>query len=324
MEIAVERVFTNEILEEAANLFNVTVEKNPLGDFENYIFHAKDEKGVSYVLRLTHSSHRSEKQVEAELDFLQYLGEHGAKIARPYYSKSRKLVEGIQAVDGTFFYASLFAYAKGERVKDSTSIYWGDDLFEAWGKAIGQLHRLTISYPNTGYRDTWEIEEKAIIDQLEDEQVKKIAYVLIDKIKMLPIEKRNFGLMHGDIHQGNFHYDGKELTIFDFDDATYNYFIHDLAMVIYYSVLSNVWKTEQEKTLFVRKQLQVLRKGYELEHQLEESWYESLPLFLRLRDIGLYGTIQKKFKGKEMPVYFQKLADELYVRIIKQEAIVNI
>lgn len=173
MEIAVERVFTNEILEEAGNLFNVTVEKNPLGDFENYIFHAKDESGGSYVLRLTHSSHRSEKQIEAELDFLQYLGEHEAKIARPYYSKSRKLVEEIQVVDGTFFYASLFLYAKGERVKDSTSIHWGEDLFEAWGKAIGQLYRLTMDYPKTEYRDTWEIEEKAIIDELEDKQVKK-------------------------------------------------------------------------------------------------------------------------------------------------------
>jgi len=323
MEIAVERVFTNKILEEAARRFNVTVEENPLGDFENYIFHAKDESGVSYVLRLTHSSHRSEKQVEAELDFLQYLKEHGAKIAGPYYSESRKLVEGIRTVDGTFFYASLFAYAKGERVKGDTSIYWGNEFFEAWGKAIGQLHRLTIDYPKTKYRDTWEVEEKAIIDELDDEKVQNIAYILMEEIKALPMEKRTFGLMHGDIHQGNFHYDGKELTIFDFDDATYNYFIHDLAMVIYYSVLSTAW-TEQEKTLFARKQLQVLRKGYELEHQLEESWYESLPLFLRLRDIGLYGTIQKKFKGKEMPVHFQKLADAIYVRIIKQEAIVNI
>ncbi|PHE40354.1 aminoglycoside phosphotransferase [Bacillus pseudomycoides] len=323
MEIAVERVFTNKILEEAARRFNVTVEENPLGDFENYIFHAKDESGVSYVLRLTHSSHRSEKQVEAELDFLRYLAENGAKVAAPYYSKSKKLVEVIQAVDGTFFYVSLFTYATGERVKGETSIYWGDPLFEAWGKAIGQLHRLTIDYPKTKYRDTWEVEEKAIIDELDDEKVKNIAYILMEEIKALPMEKRTFGLIHGDIHQGNFHYDGKELTIFDFDDATYNYFIHDLAMVIYYSVLSTAW-TEQEKTLFVRKQLQVLRKGYELEHQLEESWYESLPLFLRLRDIGLYGTIQKKFKGKEMPVHFQKLADAIYVRIIKQEAIVNI
>ena len=38
----------------------------------------------------------------------------------------------------------------------------------------------------------------------------KIAAVLMDEIKALPIERETFGLMHGDIHPGNFHYDGKE------------------------------------------------------------------------------------------------------------------
>ncbi|KFM99724.1 aminoglycoside phosphotransferase [Bacillus clarus] len=323
MEIAVERVFTKEILEEAAKVFHVIVEEKPLGDFENYIFHAKDENGESYVLRLTHSSHRSKKEVEAELNFLRYVVEHGAKAAGPYYSISQNLVEEIGAEDGTFFYASLFAYAKGEQVKGDESPYWGETFFEAWGKEIGQLHRITMNFPKTNYRDTWEEDESAIVNELEDKKVKEIATVLMDEIKALPIEKETFGLMHGDIHPGNFHYDGKELTIFDFDDATYNYFIHDLAMVLYYSVLFKPW-TKEEKTRFARKQLQVLRKGYEFEHKLAESWYESLPLFLRLRDIGLYGTLQKKFKGKDMPENFHKLSKELYDRIIKQEAIVNI
>lgn len=115
----------------------------------------------------------------------------------------------------------------------------------------------------------------------------------------------------------------KSLTIFDFDDAAYNYFIHDLAMVLYYSVLFTPW-TAEEKTEFARKQLQVLRKGYEYEHRLADSWYESLPLFLRLRDVGLYSTLQKKFKGKDMPDNFRKLSEELYERIISKEAIVNI
>ena len=38
MEIAVERIFTKEILKRAASLFHVTVDEKPLGDFENYIF----------------------------------------------------------------------------------------------------------------------------------------------------------------------------------------------------------------------------------------------------------------------------------------------
>ncbi|WP_242236668.1 phosphotransferase enzyme family protein [Bacillus cereus group sp. BfR-BA-01316] len=323
MEIAVERVFTKEILTRAASLFHVTVEEKPLGDFENYIFKAKDKNDEDYVLRLTHSSHRSKKEVETELDFLRYVAEHGAKVAGPRNSISQNLVEEIGAEDGTFFFASLFTYAKGEQVKGEESPYWGDAYFEAWGKAIGQLHRLTMNYPKTDYRDTWEEDESAIVNELEDEKVKEIASILMSQIKVLPVERGTFGLMHGDIHPGNFHYDGKELTIFDFDDATYNYFIHDLAMVLYYSVLFTTW-TVEEKTVFALKQLQVLRKGYESEHKLVESWYESLPLFLRLRDIGLYGTLQKKFKGKDMPEDFQKLSDELYERIIKQEAIVNI
>ncbi|MGE7634685.1 phosphotransferase enzyme family protein [Bacillus paramycoides] len=323
MEIAVERVFTNEILVRAARVFHVTVEEKPLGDFENYIFHAKDRNDEDYVLRLTHSSHRSKKEVEAELDFLRYVAEHGAKAAGPYYSIFQNLVEEIGAEDGTSFYASLFVYAKGEQVKGDESPYWGDTFFEAWGKAIGQLHRLTMNYPKTDDRDTWEEDESAIVNELEDKKVKEIATVLMNEIKALPIEKETFGLMHGDIHPGNFHYDGKELTIFDFDDAAYNYFIHDLAMVLYYSVLFTPW-TVEEKTEFVRKQLEVLRKGYEYEHRLADSWYESLPLFLRLRDIGLYGTLQKKFKGKDMSDNFRELSEQLYERIIKKEAIVNI
>ncbi|MFJ8416328.1 phosphotransferase enzyme family protein [Bacillus paramycoides] len=323
MEIAVERVFTNEILVSAARVFHVTVEEKPLGDFENYIFHAKDRNDEDYVLRLTHSSHRSKKEVEAELDFLRYVAEHGAKAAGPYYSIFQNLVEEIGAEDGTSFYASLFVYAKGEKVKGDESPYWGDTFFEAWGKAIGQLHRLTMNYPKTDDRDTWEEDESAIVNELEDKKVKEIATVLMNEIKALPIEKETFGLMHGDIHPGNFHYDGKELTIFDFDDAAYNYFIHDLAMVLYYSVLFTPW-TVEEKTEFARKQLEVLRKGYEYEHRLADSWYESLPLFLRLRDIGLYGTLQKKFKGKDMSDNFRELSEQLYERIIKKEAIVNI
>ena len=108
-----------------------------------------------------------------------------------------------------------------------------------------------MNYPKTDHRDTWEEDESGIVNELEDDQVKKIATVLMDEIKALPIERETFGLMHGDIHPGNFHYDGKELTIFDFDDAAYNYFIHDLAMVLYYSVLFTTWTAERRQTLLV-------------------------------------------------------------------------
>lgn len=63
----------------AASLFHVTVDEKPLGDFENYIFKAKGDRGEDYVLRLTHSSHRSKQGVEAELDFYDMLRRMGQR-----------------------------------------------------------------------------------------------------------------------------------------------------------------------------------------------------------------------------------------------------
>ena len=57
--------------------------------------------------------------------------------------------------------------------KGEESPYWGEPLFEAWGKAIGQLHRLTMNYPKTDHRDTWEEDESGIVNELEDDQVKR-------------------------------------------------------------------------------------------------------------------------------------------------------
>ena len=68
----------------------------------------------------------------------------------------------------------IFTYAKGEQVKGEESPYWGEAYFEAWGKAIGQLHRLTMNYPKTDHRDTWEEDESGIVNELEDNQVKRL------------------------------------------------------------------------------------------------------------------------------------------------------
>ncbi len=51
-------------------MFHVTVEEKATWRFLRIIFFkAKGDNDEDYVLRLTHSSHRSKQEVEAELDF---------------------------------------------------------------------------------------------------------------------------------------------------------------------------------------------------------------------------------------------------------------
>jgi amicoumacin kinase len=322
MEQAVEKVFTSDVIRTGSERFGVAVDEKRLGDFENYLYRAMTKDGDVHVLRFTHSSHRTYGQVQAELEFLNYVADGGANVAKPYHSLGNKLVETCHAEDGTYFYCSLFEFAKGQPVKTDDASIWNDTLFYEWGKTIGKLHRLVMEYPHTEHRGTWEEDEMAAIQCIKDKEVRAIGLELIEEMKKLPATKRTFGLIHSDIHYHNFFYEEGHITVFDFDDAMYNYFIHDIAIVLYYSLV--YWDgTEEEKVSFTRHQLEVVRKGYETEHSLEEHWYETLPLFMQLRDVTLYAVLLKKFDG-ELPERQKNLVDTLYKRIITKKAIVEL
>jgi amicoumacin kinase len=322
MELVVEKVFTNEVIQEGTRKFGVKVDEKRLGDFENYLYRATTADGEVRVLRFTHSSHRTYEQVQAELEFLNYVAAGGANVARPYHSLSNNLVEEYRAEDGTYFYCSLFEFAKGTHVKPDDLSVWNDTLFYEWGKTIGKLHRLAMDYPHTEHRATWEEDEMAMISSVKDEEIRTIGLDLIDEIKKLQITKDTFGLIHSDIHYHNFFYEEGSIAVFDFDDAMYNYFIHDIAIILYYSLV--YWDgAEEAKIAFTQHQLKVVREGYEKEHRLEDSWYETLPLFMRLRDVTLYAVLLKKFDG-DLPEREGKLVSALYKRIIAKKPIVEL
>ena len=50
----------------------------------------------------------------------------------------------------------------------------------------------------------------------------------------LPKDDDCYGLIHADIHQGNFFVDENDnITIFDFDDCHYHWFAYDLAVPLF-------------------------------------------------------------------------------------------
>ncbi|MGM0852113.1 MAG: hypothetical protein ACQEWI_05765 [Bacillota bacterium] len=70
MEKWIEELFTEKLLFEVASRYGCnTAQAKKLGDFENYVYEVH-KGGVPYILRLTHSSHRSQSEVEAEMDEL--------------------------------------------------------------------------------------------------------------------------------------------------------------------------------------------------------------------------------------------------------------
>ncbi|MFB3162683.1 phosphotransferase [Neobacillus sp. 179-J 1A1 HS] len=328
MEKPVDILFTEEILKCFLESFHLQTEVKKLGDFENYVFEAyRGNKPV--ILRITHSTHRSKDEILAELDWMNFLHQQKVNCPEAFTSSNNQLIEDMPVGDGSFFYACLFSKVDGYPVKIKSDVF-NNQLFHAWGKAIGHMHSVTKEYKPSKeikLRPAWENEELLDIESYvpNEKEVIKNTKLLIKELKSLPINKDNFGLIHSDIHSGNFFYDGKCVHVFDFDDCSYHWFASDIAIPLYYSVLYGYHNSsEMEREQFASNFLFYFIQGYEEHHSLPVAWKEQLPLFFMLRDITLYSVLHKKISPEERDLEINRMIEGLKSRIIKKEPIVKL
>ncbi|MGE7762489.1 phosphotransferase enzyme family protein [Peribacillus sp. NPDC097895] len=322
-----ERIFTKEMVGMAGHFFQVNAESPvKLGDAENYVFEVYRD-GVPYILRMTHQSHRSKDQVLAELKWMEYLQNNGSDIPKVIPSTENNLVEIVKGLDGTAFYCCLFEKAPGVRMK-MTDENFNDDLFFVWGKTIGHLHKKTKGYkPGTEYKRLNWFEEELLNVKLYNSdapgQMMHQQELILKKLNALPVHQDNFGLIHSDIHHGNFHYHEGEIHVFDFDDCSNHWFASDLAIPLYYLM----WSLERDgvKDLdgYAAKFMKAFIKGYETENRLEAEDYETIPLFLKLRDLTLYNFFHKKYDLKNTDSQLNETVQKIEQRIMEGRPIVD-
>ncbi|MGM0775412.1 MAG: phosphotransferase enzyme family protein [Bacillota bacterium] len=300
MEKAVDALMTDNVLHHFLSIYSLnTVNYKKLGDFENYVFQASKD-GEELILRITHSTHRKLEELLSEVDWMSYLRSEGLKVPKVMPSRNGNMVEALEAGDGSVFYASLFSKAEGEPISVRTPEF-NQELFHAWGRAVGKMHAATKSYvPSPGIvkRMQWEEEELLTVEKYipkEDQLIVKNTKDLLNLLHTLPKNIDNYGLIHTDIHSGNFFYDGKDIQVFDFDDCCYHWFASDIAIPLYYSILYKFKEADPaELNIFGRIFLASFLDGYQLENEIPGDLEKQLPLFLRLRDITLYSVLHKK------------------------------
>jgi Ser/Thr protein kinase RdoA (MazF antagonist) len=117
-------------------------------------------------------------------------------------------------------------------------------------------------------------------------------HALCDHLSVLPKENTSYGLIHQDAHGSNFLVDeAGVLTLFDFDDCVYSWFVNDIAIVLFYTVMdAEDWPT------FTREFMTHFLWGYRQAHPLDPKWLKEIPCFLKLREIELYAVIHRDFE----------------------------
>ncbi len=328
MEKWIEDLFTQDILEEAAKRYSCSIANSKkLGDFENYVFEVH-RNGAPYILRLTHSSHRSYQEVRAELEWINYLHDKGVNVSLVNHSNQDELVEVIEA-HNSHFYICLFDKAPGKPVSVKEDLF-NEDLFEKWGRITGSMHRVTKEYqPGENQRKRWDeddlLDYEKYLSQLDDAVIIEKGKENNNRIEGYPETLDTFGLIHSDIHPGNFFYDTKDIHVFDFDDSTQFFFLSDIAIPLYYSVWMKLRNEDLEtRSAFGESFLSAFLKGYLDEFEVEEEWIKNIPVFLELRDLSLYTVFHKKWDMENLSEVEESIVSQIRKRLLSNEPIVDL
>lgn len=292
------------------------------------------------ILRISFTPERTLKQIQAELHFVNYLFEHGVSVSKPVPSQDGRLVETIHAA-GMPFHVVTFVKGKGMRVPDNGYRYRDDapieEYFRNWGRVLGHMHALTKNYhpvSDSIKRSEWfdlHNGRLAWTTQLPDRlhRVQAQIHALLDDLKSLPRDKDAFGLIHGDFNDGNFtvDYTNGDMTVFDFDDACYFWFMYEIASAWEGGLGRTMFRALDERWSFMEHYMAQVMEGYNQKNSLSDAWLERLPLFINViqveeflhyaqyldePDDALQGELNYKIKCIEDGIPYMGFFDAIY------------
>lgn len=299
LEEGIKARYNNTILEDAMRRYGISRDRiRELDGFESFIYEFDRDPGA-YILRIGHSARRSESLIRGEVDWMNYLADGGASVARAVLSENGNLVEAFPDGHGEHFLATAFVRAAGMRPREAG---WTPSLFETYGETLGRMHALTKVYrpPDPAWkRPEWD--DPAIQDIQRnlppgETGVLEKYRALIKYLKTLPKTRDSYGLIHFDAHGANFLVDEEgRITLFDFDDCSYGWFIYDIAIVLFYMVVGR-----GDVQAFTEEFMSCFLRGYRRENRLNPRWLKEIPRFLKMREIDLYAVIHRSFDVNDL------------------------
>lgn len=298
MDQLIKERYNDTILQEALRRYGIARDHNhALDAFENFI-HEFERGSRAYILRIAHNLRRSESLIQAEVDWINFLAEGGVSVSRAIPSENGKLIETIADQQGGAFLVTAFVKAQGQAPWE----LWTPKLFEAYGQIIGRMHALSKQYhpSHTAWkRPEWDdpIFEFVLRYLPETETIAKQKYkALCDHTNTLAKDHDSYGLIHQDAHGSNFFVDDAgQITLFDFDECAYNWFIDEIAVVLFYIV-----QDAENWPDFTREFMTHFLRGYVQACPLDPAWLKEIPNFLKIREIELYAVMHRDFDVKNI------------------------
>ena len=237
-----------------------------------------------FALRLYRSRWRTREAVMGELAALLHLGGKGMPVATPVARSDGELVTDVTAPEGPR-YAVLFNWVKG-----AEPIYRNETHARLYGSLAARLHIAGDDLPSTTGRTPLDLNYllEHPLESLRPGLKSRPSLAarfdsLLDRVRKRMENARerlwDWGFCHGDLHCGNAHIDGEQLSLYDFDCCGPGWRVYDLATYRWAARLrqfeGGAWKPFSEAYLEARP--------------AAAETLELVPLFVILRHIWLQG-----------------------------------
>lgn len=282
-----------DIIKTAQSLYRLEAyEIKPVSGHEggrNQVFVCAKDGENRFILRCSALEDRTEEDYLAETEFIHYLALNGAPVADVIPSVNGRLVESFVWEDKRVF-VCLFAYAKGMLLCDNGYRYRAaplEEYFYNTGKALGAIHRLSRQYEPVHRRFSFfEKYNMDYVDRLIPAHYQALKQAIarrLEAYRSFPTDKAAFGLVHFDFCDGNYHVDMNtgEITVFDFDNCIYCWYMFDLAHLWTHGVGWYRHIQDPEKRIEGMKHyFDTVLEGYRSETEIPEEMLTELPLFI--------------------------------------------
>ncbi|AWE09237.1 aminoglycoside phosphotransferase [Lysinibacillus sp. 2017] len=258
----------------------------------NVVYNCEKKGANEKILRITYLNDRSREDILAEVEYIQYLSEHGGSVSNVISSRKGNLLEEFTHNHDTFF-VSLFEKANGKTLAENDYEYREGvpitEYFYSCGKTLGKLHQLSKSYAPVQRRysffDKYNVEyiNNLIPDTLPLLKTKMVE--LLNTLEGLDQNRESFGMVHFDYNDGNYKIDFNtgQITVYDFDNSCFCFYMYDLA---------NVWLNglgwiqfhpdAAKRKAFMDDYFKAVLDGYTSETKLKDSMLVQLPLFIHV------------------------------------------
>ncbi|GIP22624.1 phosphotransferase enzyme family protein [Paenibacillus sp. J22TS3] len=244
---------------------------NQLSDTCTFIVQTSNDG--NFLLRI-HSGMNNE-EINSEIVWLDALNEK-SKLTLPKGVLDRygSRTVTVDQENGSHVYATLMRWVEGEHESGELS----EDQVYKEGILLANLHQVSQQFeaPSNFTRPVWgeqsfrqSMERLAqyydgFLTDAEFSLYQSAAEKVLSKIKELREDKESYGLIHGDLHQGNIVFYKGEPRPIDFGRCGFGYFLYDIAQTIL-----GLYPAQRELVI----------KGYQSIRELEDEWLPVLETF---------------------------------------------